>query len=420
MKKFFKVSLIVIAVLFGWWLLSGLLFLVPSLIAELRYRSQERNATIVSPDGTVAIVPDNRGWVERIISPPTPQPSPTPDDSKEKGAHIEINYPSVSEKVKEAKIDCRNSKEIPAEHRKGKMVCENIYRTSAEGLKTGIAEKTADRSILYGQYVIFNCPTTSKAQIDDLSGQCYEMARFLDNYAYGESFKKLRLSPPQGHLYVHLADGKDEIEGYCGKGTIGCSKAKTIYVYIHDKAKHLISSGGVDRTYKSGYRTGPNDEITYLYYEDAPPNCGFPAIYAHEFMHYADYQAYGDMNSWMEEGVARIYESQLYEEICPPGFKAVDPSREEGGKTTKLPSLDLTNQEAMTSFLKKFWEGDRCKLAYFLVINKEVKKQGLAFHKDMAAAFDKGEWKAIIRELIKVSSDPEEVEKIFKDGGCRF
>lgn len=332
---------------------------------------------------------------------------------------VNIHYDPVPEKIRNSRTDCAKSSEIPAIHRNSKILCQNIYQTDGKDLEDKINKNSPERVTLYGQYAMISYPVRTKARIDNYAGQVYVTARFMDNYLYPKMIEALGISVPSKRLYVHLVDTDEEIKKFCLQAASACALADgTIYLSNHEKSKGLYFPSGLDRSVKMGYKAGQNEESTYWYYEIQPPNCPMLSKFAHEFTHYFDHLAYGEAETWLEEGVARIFELAVYKEMCPPGVKAFDVRREENGISYPVENFDYPSDEAMKFFLKDFWSGDECKLAQFLLINQELKKQGLKFHRKMSQAFRNKSEKEKITGLINASSDPESNRAFFQTSGC--
>lgn len=331
---------------------------------------------------------------------------------------ININYAPVPESSRNLKIDCANSKDIPGEHRRSKNLCVNIYQTGADDLKNKITNLDPERIILYGQFAVINYPTKTAAQIENYLEQAHITARFIDNYLYPKFAEAAGIKIPAKKLYIHLSGNKDELQKYCSQKASACAKDNVIYLLIHGKSKGLYFPSGLDRSAKMGYKAGQNEESIYWYYEIQPPNCPMLSKFAHEFTHYFDNLSYGVAETWLEEGVARIFELAVYKEMCPPGVKAFDVRREENGISYPVENFEYPSDEAMRFFLTDFWNGDNCRLAQFLLINRELKTQGLKFHQKMSMAFKNKSEKEKIMGLINVSSDPAGNKNIFQNAGC--
>ena|GEM_PF-2074510 len=334
---------------------------------------------------------------------------------------VNIDYAPVPDNIRKMKIDCANSADIPAQHRQGKILCLNLYQTDASDLKNKLTGAAWDRIILYGGFSIIDYPTKTVASIDNYIEQIHTTARFIDNHLYPKFSLAAGIKIPAKKLYVHLTDGEANLKNYCLEDSSACARGENeIYLLIHEKSKELYVPSGLDKGMKLGYSAGKNEEVVFWYNEIQPPNCPMLSKLAHEVTHYFDNLAYGTTDIWLEEGVARIFELAIYKEICPPGVVPANVRKEEGGISYPVENLDFPSSDAMTFFLKKFWNGDECKLAQFLVINEELKNQGLSYHKKMSEAFKSKSATERISALINSSSDPKKSENIFLAGGCKF
>ncbi|HLN18680.1 MAG TPA: hypothetical protein VK255_00745 [Patescibacteria group bacterium] len=420
MKKFIKVILVIFAAFFVLRLIGGVLFFLPALFEGIR-GSSDKNGKLNQINNGITIDSENYD-----------QDNFTSGNKKTDQYAFDMIYPDVSAEVKNLQIDCRTYPDIESQYRKQKMFCENIYRTDGNDIKAKLASGNYDRIVLYGQYIIYNCPTSSKLTRDLVDG-CYDSARFLDNYAFAKFATVIGTGRSKEKLHVYFEDDDKKIAKACNVSfAVGCYDLKhTIRVQTGEGYEDIFyPTAGPYLKMKSGLYAN-NKKTTYWFNTVMPKNCRLPSVFEHELFHYFDNQAYGNGPFWFEEAMARLIEVPVSAKVCPPGRTYINTEKEENGKKTPIDHLDLNDEQLMMEQMERWattdyyynWEPP-CRRAIFRQTNRLMQKYGVDIIPNLYSGFRAARFDLhyntddIVKAVVNASGNDKDVKNDLEKNHC--
>ena len=184
-------------------------------------------------------------------------------------------------------------------------LCLNLYRTSPEEISRKISEGKYDRVIVYGEYVIWDAPSSIEGMSGpDFGHRVYDSARFNDQITlprlmdlYGwdnlDFVNKLTAKKmfPYSALYFRLSTG-DEIKKLCHRDDAEAAPAGCALGMWETVVPQHILSEPISLANQKVWRIegGPAKEKDYLAYDYKwPKNCYADKTMIHETAHVLHY-----------------------------------------------------------------------------------------------------------------------------------
>lgn len=302
---------------------------------------------------------------------------PIPEEKKKEEEIIpeaKINYASVTDEMKNAKVDCAKFQDKALYYKNEKTACYNSYVADMEKVKNDLAGGKYSRMAFYGKYSIYNCPVNPVKKIDNLAEGCLESAKFFDDYLFQKMASIYSTAGPRygffdKRLNVYIEESEKVVTEYCKSPAIGCSKDSTILLPLGTSNNKFYPEG---RVYTVGFNLrdySSNVYKDYLFQSVYPKNCILPQYTMHELIHYFDKRVYGRTPSWFEESMDYIVTDELTNFVCPPGLK-YNVFKYDGNKMETFDDFDINSDDFLLYIQDKRYENNACRKAIVTQINQ--------------------------------------------------
>ncbi len=390
-----------------------------------------------SPPSNPANINSETAESPAVAPPPPSQPVPTPtnQDTLSNAPAMpvaEINYPPVTEAMRSKTIDCEIAKLIVFRDKTKKYYCANIYAKDATTVKAEVTLKQPERVILFGQYLQLDC-FISSSLFDDPLTQCHQAATFLDRWQLPKMSEAMGIKIPSVYNYIYLSQSISETNQHCGTtDAYGCFMDIPEYnliVYTMQpigSSRSFFDEGSISRaTLYARYQTGGVADVVYSMNIKKPQGC--MVIENHELIHLLNQQAYGTVPYWMDEGLVRLNQNYLYNNIiCPPGQAVYNVTKKEGGQVKAVENFEIDNayrQEPLNSTLVEIAQGNQCRKGIYMQISRDLKSGGNSYLQSLYRSFKTRppvSETATAQAVWENSGKSSSVKKFLSDNKCNF
>lgn len=404
MKKAIKIILILVFLLYAFRLMGSMFLFSPFSIFDGKYSDEKL-------DELIRYNPDKYAGPRKDADIAIPQ--------------AKISYNPVNQKIIDYRLNCATNVSIPAKYRKEKMLCQNIYATSAEELKALAEKEKPARIVLYGQNVIYNCPAFSQKNITDLIEGCFLSGRFLDNVQLPKMAQILGFQLPKEYLYVHFDENGDEITRFCNlkdktEEAAACfNNRKEIHLPLGNSFDDKFYPQGAP-VYNGGTKGRSDERVAYSFNLVFPRGCYTTIHASHEVMHYLDYVNHGKAPAWFKESMVTLISNRMTDAICSPGYEFKNVVKIEDGRVEPVKDFNHNSEEYRLFELYKYWKDDACHKAFIITVNDLLNAQGMPYlprlysalaQKSAASQGQEISTKDLTRAVVESSGNNPEVKK---------
>jgi len=342
---------------------------------------------------------------------------------------VNIPYHEVSSPVKNLSFDCKNFALIP--YKNQDYYCQNIYQTDENSITAQVTTANPQRLFLYGQYIYLDCPITTPESSEPIK-ECYQLAKFLDNYQIEKMAQILGVQPPTKKIYYYATVSIDQAQALCSQKMTTSPNTQACAIYNTNQV--YMPLNGINHSYfLSSHilsffeRNSTQDPYPITYKAKANVPIGCYAYDLHEIVHLLSRDYLSFMPTWFEEGMITLMAETMRTSLCPPGLTLTQMTRQDGPSVTPQPlstpiiPSDFDLEKPISSRLVHLAEDNQCRQAIFIQVARNIKSQGPSFLQTLYQNIYKNKLTSenqVAKIIWQSSASSPDIKKFFTDNGC--